>query len=268
MALPLVREYSLPRDISIATLEAGAGEPLLFLHGAGGLVWDPFLEALAARYKVYAPYLPGTGRSHGLENIRDLQDLVVTYYDLLDALQVDAVNIVGHSMGGMIACELAAADPSRVSRLIAICPAGVFREDLPAPDLFAMLPQERIANIAYDPQSELAKSLMLLPEQIDQKVEVLIERLTVLQAAAKFLWPIPDKGLRRRMHRIKAPTLILWGRQDRMIPAAYAEDFKIGIPQAEVTLIDKASHLVHLEQTPQCVEAIAKFMSVAPSRAA
>ncbi len=268
MAQPLVREYSLPREVSITTLEAGRGEPLLFLHGAGGLVWDPFLEALAAKYKVYAPYLLGTGRSRGLENIRDLKDLVITYYDLLDALHVDSINLVGHSMGGMMACEMAASDPSRVQRVVAICPAGIFREDPPAPDLFAMLPQERIANITYDPQSELAKSLMALPAQIDQKVEVLIDRLTTLQAAAKFLWPIPDKGLRRRMHRIKAPTLIIWGRQDRMIPAAYANDFKAGIPQAEVVLIDKASHLVQLEQTPQCVELIAKFMSGKASRAA
>jgi pimeloyl-ACP methyl ester carboxylesterase len=118
-----------------------------------------------------------------------------------------------------------------------------------------------VANITYDPQSELARSLLALPEQIDQKVEVIIERLATLQAAAKFLWPIPDKGLRRRMHRIKAPTLIIWGRQDRMIPPAYAEDFKAGIPQAEVVMVDKASHLVHLEQTARCIELIRKFMS-------
>jgi pimeloyl-ACP methyl ester carboxylesterase len=261
MAQPLVREYVLPREITITTLEAGRGEPLMFLHGAGGLVWDPFLDALAASHKVYAPYLPGTGASRGLENIRDLWDLVVTYYDLMDAIRVDSVNLVGHSMGGMMACEMAAADPSRVQRLAAFCPAGIFRDDQPAPDLFAMLPKEMVANITYDPQSELARSLLALPEQIDQKVEVIIERLATLQAAAKFLWPIPDKGLRRRMHRIKAPTLIIWGRQDRMIPPAYAEDFKAGIPQAEVVMVDKASHLVHLEQTARCIELIRKFMS-------
>jgi pimeloyl-ACP methyl ester carboxylesterase len=219
------------------------------------------LDTLATNYKVYAPHLPGSGPSRGLENIRDLWDLVVTYYDLLDALGVDSINLVGHSLGGMIACEMAAADPSRVQRLVALCPAGVFHENRPAPDLFALLPKERVELVTYDLQSELAISLLALPEEVDEKIEVLIDRPTTLQAAAKFLWPIPDKGLRRRMHRIKAPTLVIWGRQDRMIPPAYADDFKAGISQAELVMLDKASHLVHLEQRAQCVELIRRFMS-------
>src|SRR5690348_1712947 len=121
---------------------AGSGEPLVFLHPAGGLTWNPFLDALAERFTVYAPFMPGTGESSGIDQVRDLWDMVLGYYDLFDALGLDAPNVVGHSLGGMIGAELAANDQSRVSRLVLICPPGLWREDVPIPDIFAMLPTE------------------------------------------------------------------------------------------------------------------------------
>jgi pimeloyl-ACP methyl ester carboxylesterase len=156
-------------------------------------------------------------------------------------------------MGGMIACEMAATDPSRVGRLIANAPAGLFDMNDPMPDIFAMLPQELARRILIDPQSELAKMLGALPDDVDEQVEVLIQRLSTLNAAAKFLWPIPDKGLIRRLPRIKAPTLVLWGRQDGLIPVSYGETFRSLIPSARLEVLDQASHLVQLERLPDAL---------------
>ncbi|WP_372723167.1 alpha/beta fold hydrolase [Immundisolibacter sp.] len=253
MPQPTEHTYQVNRRLAIDTLEAGQGEPLLFLHGAGGLAWDPYLDALAEHYRVIAPFMPGTSKSNDISQVRDLWDLVLGYYDLLDALHIDAVDVVGHSMGGMIACEIAATDQSRVKRLVAIAPAGVFDIDNPMPDIFAMRPRDLAARMLVDPDSPVAKAIATLPDDVDDQVEVLIQRLSTLNAAAKFLWPIPDKGLDRRLPRIKAPTLLMWGRQDGLIPVAYADIFMAGMPHAHLEVLDQASHLVQIERLPDAL---------------
>ena len=260
MPQPVEKTYQANDRVSFAVLEAGEGEPLLFLHGAGGLFWDPYLDALAETRKVYAPYLPGSGASTGVESIRDLWDLVLCYYDLLDAMDLKRVDVVGHSLGGMIACELAATDPSRVKRLVALAPAGTWDDREPMADIFAMTPGELLRRVAVDASSPAAQALMWMPEDIDAQVELLITRIATLQAAAKFIWPIPDKGLTRRMHRIQAPTLVIWGQQDGLIPASYARHFERGIRGCQVRVLDQASHLLQLEQLPTCVELTTGFL--------
>lgn len=248
MANPTPYTYQVNARLAIDTLEAGSGEPVLFLHGAGGLAWDPYLDALAERRRVIAPYLPGTSKSNDISQVRDLWDLVLCYYDLLDALRIDRADVIGHSMGGMIACEMAANDPSRVGRLIAIAPAGLFDMNDPMPDIFAMRSEELARRMLVDPKSPIAELLGAMPDDVDEQVEVLIQRLSTLNAAAKFLWPIPDKGLLRRLPRIKAPTLIIWGRQDGLIPVSYGRTFAATIPNAQLDVLEGASHLVQLER--------------------
>ena len=260
MPNPTEQSYTVNSRLTIDTLEAGSGEPLLFIHGAGGLAWDPFLDQLAEQRRVIAPYLPGTSRSADISQIRDLWDLILNYYDLLDALQIDAADIIGHSLGGMIGCEMAATDQSRVRRLVAIAPAGIFDMDNPMPDIFAMRPEELVRRVTLDPEGPAAQAITALPEDLDNQVEVLIQRLSTLSAAAKFLWPIPDKGLDRRMGRIKCPTLIIWGRQDGLIPVEYSSVFEQGIPGARLEILEPASHIVQLEQMPRCLELVGDFL--------
>jgi len=246
--------------VTFAVKVAGKGEPLLFLHDAGGLNWNPFLDALSERHTVYAPYMPGTGNSTGLENIRDLWGLVLSYYDLLDRLGLESVDVVGHSLGGMIAAELAATDQSRVKRLVLISPVGLWLDEAPIADIFAMLPHELLAHSVLDLESPAGQAMQQVPESIDERLEMHIARVQTMQAAAKFLWPVPDKGLKDRIYRITAETLIVWGKQDGLIPSLYAEEFKRRIPGSQVVLIDAASHLVTLEQTPQVISAIERFL--------
>ena len=104
-----------------------------------------------------------------------------------------------------------------------------------------------------DPKSPIAALLGAMPDDVDEQVEVLIQRLGTLNAAAKFLWPIPDKGLIRRLPRIKAPPLVIWGRQDGLIPVGYGETFRSLIPNARLEVLDQASHLVQLERLPDAL---------------
>lgn len=261
MPQPIEKQYRANDRVSFAVLEAGAGEPLVFLHGAGGLFWDPYLDALAQSHKVYAPFLPSCGASTGLEHIRDLWDLTLCYYDLFDAMDLHRVDVVGHSLGGMIGCELAATDQSRVKRLVALAPAGTWHDDEPMADIFAMTPDELVTRVSLDPGSPAAQALLYMPEDLDAQVELLIQRIATLQAAAKFIWPIPDKGLTRRLHRIKAPTLVLWGQQDGLIPVSYAQDFRRGIAGCKVELLDRASHLLQFERLDACLELTRGFLS-------
>src|SRR5581483_10221431 len=121
----------------------GSGEPLLFIHGAGGLLGvDPFLEDLGRSFKVYAPHLPGYGESTGGELIDDVIDAALFYHQLMDDLRLDSAYIMGHSMGGMLAAELAALDVHRARKLVLVAPAGFWLEQHPIPDFFAADPKE------------------------------------------------------------------------------------------------------------------------------
>src|SRR5262249_47547567 len=120
--------------LKIRMLSAGEGDPVLYLHGAGGLFWDPLMDALAANHHVVAPEHPGAGVSQGLEHVEDLWDLVLYYNELLDQLGFERVTVVGHSFGGMVAAEIAATNPERVERLVLVSPLGLWRDDHPVPD--------------------------------------------------------------------------------------------------------------------------------------
>jgi len=267
MAEPKERLIPANDAVTFGVKVAGQGDPVVYLHGTGGLIWDPFLDGLSDSYTVYAPNLPGTGSSTGLENIRDLWDLALCYYDLFDKLGLDSPDVVGHSLGGMIAAELAATDQSRVKRLVLLAPAGLWRDDVPIPDMFAMLPQELGQLVVADPNSPVAQAMAKMPESIEERMEMMVARIQNMQAAAKFLWPIPDKGLSRRIHRIKAPTLIVWGKQDRLIAPVYGEDFQRQIPGSKLVTIDNASHLLPVEQTASVLEAVTGFLASQPAMA-
>lgn len=229
---------------------AGDGPPVVFLHGAYGLVWDPFLETLAQHYAVYAPEHPGTtpGNPDAIKPLEDLWDLVLYYYELFDQLGLEAPAVVGHSFGGMVAAEVAATHPHRVSRLVLISPIGLWRADAPVKNWMSMSP-EAMAKVAfYDPEGPIATQFLTLPDDPEAQIDAQIRLIWTLGCTGKFIWPIPDKGLKKRLHRIHAPTLIIWGQQDGLVPPIYAQEFANRISHARMEILDKAAHMPHLEQ--------------------
>jgi pimeloyl-ACP methyl ester carboxylesterase len=239
--------------------QAGQGTPLVFLHGAGGLMPDDrFFQALAGQFHVHAPLLPGYGGSEGEDELKDMLDTTLHTGDVIDALGLTGAALVGHSMGGMIAAELAALAPNDVSRLALIAPAGLWLDNHPVEDLFAKLPFELPELLFHD--VALGESLLTAGLDLEDPAflsEFLIGNARRLGMAGKLLFPIPDRGLSRRLHRIKARTLILWGASDRLISPVYGDAFAAAIPNSELEIVAEAGHLVTMEKPGRVVDAIA-----------
>src|SRR6202167_4941987 len=178
--------------VPVRYLVGGTGQPLFFLHGAGGATAaDPFLAKLATKYHVYAPLLPGYGDSQECNDIRDMLDFTLHAWDVIDALGLKDPILVGHSMGGMIAAEMAAVAPHDVSRLALIAPAGLWLDDHPIPDLFSPLPSELPGYLFHDPVAG-AKAFGANIDLADPAFlqTFLIRNARQLGAAGKLLFPI------------------------------------------------------------------------------
>ncbi len=252
------------KGIKVHVREAGSGAPLLFLHGAGGLFPEnPFLDKLAERYRVIAPEWPGYGESTDEERIEDMLDFTLHAWDVADALELERPALMGHSMGGMIAAEMACIEPSRPTKLVLVCPAGLWIDEHPIPDLFSMLPHELPAILAHDPM--VAMKLLAaggVPDFNDIEVlkQFLIVNARQLGTAGKILFPIPNRQLSKRVYRLRAPTQILWGESDKLIFPLYADRWKELVPHAELVKVAEAGHLLPYEKQAEFVDAVARFL--------
>ena len=244
-------------------LEGGSGMPVVFFHGAGGLLADnAFLDRLAARYHVFAPELPGYGESSGEELLEDMLDFTLHGWDVVAALGLTRPHLVGHSMGGMIAAEMAAIAPGGLDRLVLVAAAGLWIEEHPIPDIFALLPGELVELLFQDP----AAGLPLLTGGADfSDMEVFkayyLGQQRRLAMAGKILFPIPNRRVSKRLYRLTAPTLVLWGASDRLIVPAYAERWGRLIASARVELIPDAGHMLPYEQPEAFVAAVSRFLA-------
>ena len=242
----------------IQVQQQGSGPDLLFLHGAGGLLRDdPFITALARHFRVTAPLLPGYGKSTGDIHLRDMLDFTLLAYDIWDALELRRPLLVGHSMGGMIAAEMAAIAPERVERLALVSPAGLWLDDHPVTDLFAALPFELPALLLHDPEKDGA--LLSAGGDFNDPeflTGFMVDNSRRLTTAGKLLFPVPDRGLASRLYRVAARTQILWGKSDRLIPPRYAEAFLALLPNATTRLFADAGHMLPYEQTDKVIDAL------------
>jgi pimeloyl-ACP methyl ester carboxylesterase len=236
---------------------AGQGPALVFLHSGYGLVWDESLDLLARNFTVYAPEHPGTseGDPDAIKPLDDVWDLVLYYYEMFDKLGLDSPVVVGHSFGGMVAAEIAATNPKRLSKLVLVDPLGLWRDDAPI-KTYMVLPQAELEPMLFhDPNNPARKRIFMNLEEPDSIIRV----TWALGCTGKFIWPIPDKGLRKRIHRIAVPTLIIWGKDDGLTKPVYAEEFHKLIPGSRVELVADAAHMVPLEQPATMANLIREF---------
>lgn len=251
------------RSFATTVWRAGQGRPLVFLHGAGGLSpRDPALLRLADDFEVIAPVHPGFTRLEDLDELLDVHDLALYHDDLLEALGLHAVALAGHSFGGMVAAEVAAHLPARVDKLILVAPPGLWRDDIPMADLLSAEPHQIPGLLWADPTSDVAaetNAAMADPDMDPVDAAVLATR--GITAATKYLWPIPDRGLSRRLYRIKAETLIVWGSEDRVVPAGYAAELSAAIPGSRVEMFDGAGHMVTYERLDDYCQAVRDFVA-------
>jgi pimeloyl-ACP methyl ester carboxylesterase len=241
----------------------GSGPALIFLHGPWGLTWDPFLDELATSFTVHAPAHPGTtpDAPDDIYQLDGLWDLVLCYDELFTALGIDDAALVGHSFGGMLACELAAAYPARARRLALIAPIGFWRDADRVVNWMMLDPARLPGYVFRDPSSEPARRLFGGGDDPDAATAARVRLAWAMGATGKFIWPIPDKGLKKRIHRVAAPTLLVWGKEDRLVPLVYADEFTRRIAGASVQTVDGAGHMPHLERPDVVARMVREFVT-------
>jgi pimeloyl-ACP methyl ester carboxylesterase len=242
-------------------LSAGRGPALVYFHSFHDRdAWPPLLDALAERFTVHAPVHPGVQGSTGVEQIDDVVDLALAYDELLDALGVESALLTGHFFGGMVAAELASICPARARTVALVSPLGLWLDGKPVADVIILPPADLEPLLWADPGSAAAQRWRTLPQGDRENVEAQIEQVQRLSAMGKFVWPIPDKGLGKRLHRLRAPVLLLWGDADRVNPPAYADEFARRIRHPTVTLMP-GGHMIHLESPAAVGREIAAFFA-------
>ena len=256
------------RSFAPAGAAGSAAQPILYLHGALGPVGDgEFLQDLAVESgrQVLAPELPGYGPSTGEELLEDMLDFALHGWDLADALDAATPVLVGHGMGGMIAAEMAALCPQRPPAVALVAPNGLWDDALPIPDLFALLPHQFAELLFADPAAGAAQLTSGLDfTNMDALTEFFIGNSRRLGTAGKILFPIPNRRLAKRLYRLRAPTLLVWGDDDRYVVPAYASRWQALVPHASVVELAGAGHMVPPEQPGALATAVAAFLAEVP----
>ena len=239
----------------------GSGPRIGFLAGYGGLPkWIPFLERLAQTRSVIVPSLPGFPGGDRGHNVLDSHlDWLLAVRDLIDKADLAGGDLIGSSVGGSFAAEVAAIWPDKVKRLALIAPFGLFDARQPAADPWAQKQDDIPALLTHTP--EIYRALKQMPSGANS-IEWPIEQTRAAEAAARIFWPLGNTRLERRLPLIKAPTLILWGAEDRLLPPSFAAVVARAIgDHAEMELIAGAGHLAELDKPDEVAAAIQRFMS-------
>ena len=243
----------------IDLIERGKGRPLLFLHAENGI--EPAaaaIEELAKSARVIAPTHPGFGRSELPKGMHTVDDLSYFYLDLLDQLDLRDVTLVGVAFGAWIAAEIAVKSTARFARLVMANAVGIKvgdRETRDIADVFALTEAEYL-EIAYCDSNAGRRDYKSLPP-----AEV-VAAARAREATARFAWSpyFHDPRLKSRLHRIRIPTLFLWGAHDRMVSEAFGRAYCAMIPGARFETIERAGHFPHQEQPKIFVEKVLQFM--------
>jgi len=243
---------------------AGEGPPLLFFHPLPGLAWQPLLQLLAERHTLYAPEHPGTspGDPLAIQEVHTFWELLLVYEEAVRALGLERPVALGQSFGGMVAADLAATFPRLFSRLVLLAPIGLWRDDAPIrlPEMVGGPPEDTPGYLFAHPESDAARAMVALPEDPARIPAAIAQSAWNVGCTTKFAWPIADHGLGRRLHRVEAPALVVWGRQDALVPVAYAEEFGSRIRNSRVEVIDDCGHVLQADQPERTWSAISGFL--------
>jgi pimeloyl-ACP methyl ester carboxylesterase len=248
-------------------LRGGAGEPVLFLHAAGGAgAWLPFHAQLAgAGFEVIAPDHPGFGQSDDFPEVEAIDDLVYHYLDVLDGLSLARPHVVGASFGGWIAAELAVHSPHLIGSLTLLSAAGLRLPEHPVADVFLMPPAKLAAALFHDP--------LLVPPPASgpppgaaPDLDSIIAAYREATSLARFSWVpyLSDPKLERRLRRITAPTLVVAPSDDRLIPVAHARRYAALINGADYAEVAECGHAMYVERPAEFASLVASFLASHP----
>lgn len=240
----------------------GSGDTLLLLHGAGGSAGlVPMLDELSSGYDIIMPDHPGFGLSEDSKQTTTISDLAYHYLDFIDSYGLTDIHLVGHSMGGWIAAEIAIRSEALLKSLTLICSAGIHVKGVPKGDLFLWSPEETARNL-FVKQEAVEEMLNYKPSS--EELETMIRNRV---SAAKYAWHprFYNPDLSKWLHRISIPTLIVWGDQDKIFPVEYAAAFKSFITHAEVEVIADCGHVPHVDRPDVFYPCFRSFLEREPS---
>ena len=237
----------------------GSGPKLGFLAGFGGLPrWMPVLDALAETRTVIVPSLPGfPGGDRGHSVLDSHLDWMLAVREILEKSGLSGADLAGSSVGASLVLEVAALWPDMVRRIAAIAPFGLFDEKSPPTDPWAQRADQVPGLLCADP--DIYKNMKAPPEGANS-IEWPIEQVRAAEAAARIFWPLGNTRIEKRLRLIQAPTLLLWGEHDKIMPRSYAETFARGIAgKTETKIIAGAGHLAELDKPAEAAKAILDF---------
>jgi pimeloyl-ACP methyl ester carboxylesterase len=244
-----------------ATLARGDGNPIVYLHGPFGQEWTGFHDDLAEKHRVFAPSHPGGDEPDDLRHLDGLFDLILYYDDLFTTLGLGKVDLIGHSFGGMIAAEIAATYPERARRLVLIDALGLWRDDTPVADHVLTPPEKQVGLLYKDPTKPEVAARLALPDDPKARNAAIVRSFGAVASTSHFVWPIPERGLAKRLRRVKAPTLVVWGKEDALVPLVYAHDFVRAIHGAKLVVVEGAGHVPQVEQRSTTAKAVLEFLA-------
>ena len=246
--------------VSTVVKAIGNGPPVLALHGAATIEGHDWARGLADRFRVYLPFHPGFGESGPAPHFAGMQDMVVHNLRLVAALGLDGPHLLGHSMGGWMAAEMAAVAGERFGKLVLNAPAGLNHPDHPATDLAAIGPEALPGYLAHN--VEVALRYFPGGSHCPPLEEFLAARGKEGDALQRVLkvhgFGHPNLG--RWLSRIPNETLVLWGEEDRMLPASQARIWAERIPDARIRIVPGVGHFA-MQEDPATVAAIGEFLA-------
>ena len=244
------------RGCNIKLMRGGSGPPLLFLHGAGGAgAWLPVMQALAQKFDVLVPEHPGFGESDTPDWLDTIHDLAYFYLDFLDELGLDDVHLVGVSLGGWLAAEIAVRNTSRLASLTLASAAGLYVNGVEQIDTFLLTDEQRIRAFFHD---QTCADEMIARQRPELEDVAMKNRV----ATAKLTWQPRghDPHLAKWLHRIDVPTLLIWGADDRLFPQQHAAAYREHIPGAKAVIIPECGHVAHVEKAAVFASELKNFI--------
>jgi pimeloyl-ACP methyl ester carboxylesterase len=246
--------------LKLEVFREGSGSPLLVLHGGGGFdPADEVISLLAKHRSLICPSHPGFGNSDLPDWIDRVDDIAHVHLELLDKLSIRQVDVIGFSLGGWVAAEMATMSPERFKKVILVGAVGVKTgpvDRLDIPDVFALSAADLQRALYHDPE-KMRVDLAALP---NEKLATVFRNR---EAVALYAWDpyMHNPKLKHRLQRITAPTLFLRGKSDGLVSDHYMTAYAKLVPNARTATIEAAGHLPHLEQPKKFAEHVTAFLA-------
>lgn len=232
------------KDCRIRLRRSGKGPSMVYLHGAdGAALIAPFMTRLAEHYDLLIPEHPGYGQSQETDWLENIHDLAYFYLDLFDHLQLKEVHLVGSSIGGWLAMEIAVRSPERIRSMTLVGPAGIRVPEAQPGDIFLWSHEQLVGNLFHN--SATVERVLAVPvTEADQDIRLKNRHTTALLA-----WEprLHDPHLAKWLHRAKMPVRLIWGAQDKVIPLACGHKLAELLPNASLQVLDQCGHLPQIE---------------------